>query len=258
MQKQAKAEKCADAEEANREHLVVEAEWARESAALPPYDPVAGGLPAFEGRCAALAAELGGSTAAKMSVWRSARPSEYLLGATVVHTSPCWKVIAYRYLPGTHVASRSGDFVQVVRELRGMHRAGLCHGDVRSRNMVFNGATSHLIDFDYCVLEAHGRLYPPNWNRNIDDGARHAGARAGMPMTRGHDVFALHAVMSLYEAPGAREAWAGVLAAFASPAKDVEGTLTLCIDQLTSLDCELKLLTDKIPRGMQGSGSPEK
>ena len=106
-------------------------------------------------------------------------------------------ILVYPCLPSSLLttAVKGGDFIPVLTQLKELHAEGLCHADIRASNIVFNGNSSCLIDFDYCVREDAGMLYPLSWNVEIPDGERHPNACAGQPIERLHDVFSICAVM---------------------------------------------------------------
>lgn len=141
---------------------------------------------------------------------RRLEPSLNFLGAQIeLQDVPIGKkivsIISYPYIEGSHTAENVAQLVAIARCVLNMHTAGWCHSDVREANMVFTrpAATSCLIDFDFAhnITESSGSdaRYPRNWNTTIDDGARHPGATAGAEVRFEHDVFALHAVMRLYQ-----------------------------------------------------------
>ena len=53
------------------------------------------------------------------------------------------------------------DFKGVCEMLKEMHELGYCHGDVRNNNIVFNGISTHLIDFD--LSGKVGQKYPAGY-----------------------------------------------------------------------------------------------
>eukprot|EP00048_Salpingoeca_helianthica_P002527 m.58024 g.58024 ORF g.58024 m.58024 type:complete len:678 (-) comp12156_c0_seq1:239-2272(-) len=113
-------------------------------------------------------------------------------------------IISYPFIEGSHTAQNAGQLVVIARCVLDMHTAGWCHADIREANMVFThpAAESRLIDFDFARNLSHegaNARYPPNWNPSIDDGKRHPDAKAEETMHFEHDLFALHAVLSLYQ-----------------------------------------------------------
>jgi hypothetical protein len=133
-------------------------------------------------------------------------PSQELLdagmlpNATLEISTPSLSVLAYDYIPGSHVACNSAQFVEAGLQLRSLHRMGYVHGDVRESNIVFSdgGNDARLIDFDFCRKQEDRPVYVSNFNTDIDDGKRHPHADSGSPLQFTHDWFALHAVMLLY------------------------------------------------------------
>jgi hypothetical protein len=105
-------------------------------------------------------------------------------------------VIATPYREGRHYATSPRDFVPVVEHLERLHAAGYVHGDIRCFNMALGPREGGLIDFDLGGKLANGDgantdvlRYPYGYNHAISDGSRLG--RAGMPITKYHDAYAL-------------------------------------------------------------------
>jgi hypothetical protein len=107
-------------------------------------------------------------------------------------------VLEYDYIEGTHEMTTMGQCAALVQALDTLHtRHHLCHGDVRTRNIVFElGNTARFIDYDLCAPT--GWRYTPHYNTAIDDGARHVDAKAGSLLAPAHDWFSLAAVFRLF------------------------------------------------------------
>jgi hypothetical protein len=61
-------------------------------------------------------------------------------------------IIATRYRPGIHVATKPTAFVPIIEALEKLHALGYVHGDIRAFNTVFrdtDGEPGCLIDFDF-------------------------------------------------------------------------------------------------------------
>jgi len=86
----------------------------------------------------------------------------------------------------------------------------MTHNDVRLSNMVFTVTPeeSRLIDFDM----AGRQRYPPRYNHEINDGRRHASARAEEATAVEHDLYAMAKALELYKCDDDSARWQEALA----------------------------------------------
>jgi hypothetical protein len=126
---------------------------------------------------------------------RSPSLSQVYLNSENVVTKNHLSLIRYPCVKGCHAASCVAQFIEVIEQLRQIHKSDMFHGDVRGFNIVF-GMKSTLIDFDF---GGQGKRYPDGFNINIPDAARHPNARGGQRLCGEHDWFAMAAVMKLHE-----------------------------------------------------------
>jgi hypothetical protein len=59
-------------------------------------------------------------------------------------------MVSYRYIPGSHEATRVGQFASLIQQIAKIHDKGIVHGDIRLGNVVFTDSGAELIDFDLC------------------------------------------------------------------------------------------------------------
>ena len=151
----------------------------------------------------------GGSVQLMVKLFRasaaSRRSIEYarLMGVdhVVVNLSNGDKLLVYERVAGKHTPSTVGQVAQTVLHACEVWRLEICHGDVRGRNIVFGQRASKLIDFDMAQKEDGQARYPETYRHGrFRDVQRHNDALAGEVMRRQHDAFALHDVLSRYEA----------------------------------------------------------
>jgi hypothetical protein len=121
------------------------------------------------------------------------------LWKTDCDTSSRLLVITTPYREGRHYATSPLDFVPAVKHLEQLHAAGYMHGDIRCFNTAL-GPDGGLIDFDMGGKlageegqTAKGLTYPRGY-QFVQDGLRLG--RAGEPMKKYHDVYALTQVIT--------------------------------------------------------------
>jgi hypothetical protein len=114
-------------------------------------------------------------------------------------TSSRLLVITTPFREGSHYAAKPLDFVPVVEHLEKLHAKGYVHGDIRCFNVAM-GPDGGLIDFDFGgkLLKGEGETtgslkYPQGYKPGLSDGTRRG--RAGVPITKFHDVYALTRVI---------------------------------------------------------------
>jgi serine/threonine protein kinase len=113
-------------------------------------------------------------------------------------------IISYDKEPGNHAPSFVGHMVQVVQKVAQLHQSKVIHGDLRFSNIVFSDSKadvikSTIIDFDYSrTFDTTNSVYPPNFNRDIDDGYRHDNVAGGAPLMYEHDIAAIQWMCKQY------------------------------------------------------------
>eukprot|EP01094_Clydonella_sp_ATCC50884_P020197 TRINITY_DN4147_c0_g1_i12.p1 TRINITY_DN4147_c0_g1~~TRINITY_DN4147_c0_g1_i12.p1 ORF type:complete len:559 (+),score=63.02 TRINITY_DN4147_c0_g1_i12:758-2434(+) len=131
------------------------------------------------------------------------------MGATMLTSSDergiC--VLKYNWAEGSHEPSVAGSFIKVIEHLNTVHAAEFVHVDIRGANILHNGETGMIIDFDLALkvgtpLEVE--------LLNVSDGKRFA--EKGHPVAYVHDWKALGFIMECYETeshsePAARIEW---------------------------------------------------
>jgi hypothetical protein len=114
------------------------------------------------------------------------------------------QILSYDAALGTHRPSVLGHFTKLLKKLLLMHSQGIVHGDLRFSNVIFSEThsdsppVSTIIDFDYSGL-AGERVYPPQFNLSIDDGARHPDARPNEFLRLEHDISAVKWMCKQYQ-----------------------------------------------------------
>jgi hypothetical protein len=116
-------------------------------------------------------------------------------------------VIKYKFVNGTHFASRASHFQAVAQQIASMHAAGIVHADIRGFNMlhphphtepVHDGILkSRLIDFDLCG-SSRIDTYPPGFASHIKDNMFSRRGRPGEIMMEEDDWCELASVMGYY------------------------------------------------------------
>jgi hypothetical protein len=100
-------------------------------------------------------------------------------------------IIATRYRPGIHVATKPTAFVPIIEALEKLHALGYVHGDIRAFNTVFpdtSGEPGCLIDFDFGG-RAEQAVYPMGYRAALIDGFRVG--EGGEKICIWHDWYAL-------------------------------------------------------------------
>ena len=138
---------------------------------------------------------------------RRGAASHELAGFAEVLKADGLSVIKLDVLPGHHCMSRIEHGVFLINALLAfwgdVDGDPRIHSDIRLSNLLFDDTCCAIIDRDYAGRRSEEREYPANWNREIRDGARHAGAVAHARHALEHDAFAAAAVMKLHEAGAA-------------------------------------------------------
>ncbi len=171
-------------------------------------------------------------------------------------------VIKLSRLPGAHRMSRIEHGVSLVRALEGFwgdQEGDPCiHSDIRLSNLLFDedSGACVIIDRDYAGRRSEEREYPPNWNREIRDGGRDAGASAFQRHELSHDAFAAAAVMRLYvpDSTAAAAAWGAACDHVAAMRLTGACSVLIGLDPRTAL----RLADASLTLDMRGTGSPPK
>ncbi len=160
-------------------------------------------------------------------------------------------VLTYNYIRGSHIAEKSSDFLPILKMLGSLHANQVVHGDIRLSNIVFAGAQSSLIDFDFSGQ--HGvKKYPPGFNLEILDGYRHARAKENAFLELEHDLYALGSLMSVFVATESAETWYAVCKAVSNG--EIEGAIQI----LEQLQIPIMCTNSVIMANFNASGSLKK
>lgn len=114
-------------------------------------------------------------------------------------------IITYKFVNGTHYASRASHFLDIAKSIEAMHKEGVVHGDIRGFNMLhphpdagIGKKESVLIDFDLSG-KAEEDKYPPGYSESVKDNAHDRSGVAGNVMMKSDDWKDLGAVIACYE-----------------------------------------------------------
>jgi hypothetical protein len=133
----------------------------------------------------------------------------YLQAQREIHVDDL-DVISYPLMDGSHHASRIQGFIDIAKELRGLHDKNICHGDIRAYNMLFcTAGPSHLLDFDFAG-QLGSKKYPTGYSKDINDAQRHNNAIAGARLAKEHDCFSLASVMELHACKDGKDTWTSI------------------------------------------------
>ena len=127
----------------------------------------------------------------------------------------------------SQVPNRSHVFLPIIQQLRDMHNAKVCHGDIRLANFVFchtSAKDSKLLDADQISGRRRSKKYPSHYNTNALDARRHPKAVPGATLHYTHDWFSLSAVMKFFEPKKDRfkDIWEEIIEAVRSKATETE------------------------------------
>ncbi|KAI9026765.1 hypothetical protein DFJ74DRAFT_518624 [Hyaloraphidium curvatum] len=120
--------------------------------------------------------------------------------------------VEYPFCKGQHLPGTAAETASAARALAELHAVGFIHGDIRLSNIIFSGSgAAHLIDFD--LAGTVGSPYVSNYNTEVADGVRAAGADSGRRMEFDHDWEALAGTFSKCLKPpeDQRSAWEAAL-----------------------------------------------
>jgi hypothetical protein len=120
-------------------------------------------------------------------------------------------VIRYKYLKGTHVASKVSHFSAIASQIKEMHQQGIVHGDIRGFNMLHpfpdddersnnndSLQESCVIDFDLSGIDGEDK-YPLGHSQVIPETAGKRAGTAGGIMEKSHDWIELERILIDYE-----------------------------------------------------------
>jgi hypothetical protein len=185
----------------------------------------------------------------------------YISGCEVVCQSTDLVVIRYPYLEGTHRPHSVGQWIALLCCVQRLHQGGIVHGDLRLSNAVFSSRSDvvTIIDYDFAGRAGEKR-YPPQFNQDIDDGARARSASAGRCLLFEHDWFAIAAMMKKCHLEQAELRWRQAQELLEAPDHNVDRAIQLLQDcaslSITSLDD--KATASLAVDGGPGTGSPGK
>jgi hypothetical protein len=131
---------------------------------------------------------------------KTAATTHYKLWQVDEETKAHIAVLRYPYVVGSHRPQHREHWLQILKLVDAMHKAGFVHGDILPRNMVFPNtadAPAALIDFDMARKVDDG-FYVQGYNHSAFESVRHENARAGKPMKREHDVHSLAVLSKRY------------------------------------------------------------
>jgi serine/threonine protein kinase len=133
---------------------------------------------------------------------------KFIPGCMTLCESTDLVVIRYPYLEGSHQPRSVGQWIALLRCVQLLHRERIVHGDLRLSNLVFSITSDVVTIIDYDFAGHHeDKKYPPRFNCNIDDGARHRSATAGRALLYEHDWFAVAAMMKLCQPEQEEPRW---------------------------------------------------
>jgi hypothetical protein len=175
----------------------------------------------------------------------SALPALLIEGAKIVASTKDFSLLRYPFINGGHRMVSSAQASDLVKKLGNLHAQGVAMGDIRLSNIIFHdsGAAASFIDFDFSGKPGEKR-YPRGWVCDIDDGKRHADAKAGAILAVQHDTFALSAAFRFFKPQDSKheDDWANALEALTNGSLNGFGTLT-AFDLNNSKLCSLPSFT---------------
>jgi hypothetical protein len=201
---------------------------------------------------------------------------------TVPYPKGSVRIIKYKYVHGTHFASKVSHFQAIAKRIKEMHEAGIVHGDVRGFNMLHplpesSDATgeqqtireSLLIDFDLCGSEED--KYPPGYSERVIENEYHRAGKANQKMKKEHDWYDLASAMAPYCISGfpsdpPNMAWSALCVHFRAknplidPSTDAD-TFLMLIDNFITLHGDISIWISEgrtldWKEELKGTGSP--
>jgi hypothetical protein len=185
-------------------------------------------------------------------------------------------VIKYKFINGTHFASRASHFQAISRCISAMHEAGIVHADIRGFNMLHphpvpvDGGikSSRLIDFDLCGTPGKDK-YPPGYASDVRDNCFSRSGRPGSIMQEIDDWRDLASAMAhykIYDDKTIRKAWEGLWSLFRSNrnqenAVDFAASIDAFIAEHGDVEIELDAAQRMVWEDavlLKGTGSPNK
>jgi hypothetical protein len=194
---------------------------------------------------------------------------------TVAYPRGSVRIIKYKFVNGTHFASKVSHFLQIAKCIEDMHKAGIIHGDVRGFNMlhphpkfvVGQIEMSLLIDFDLCG--SPGDKYPPGYSERVIENQFDRCGSKEENMMMYHDWYELASAMSSYSVgvrgDSLQKAWSELCShalKMTEPSTDAEDFARL-IHQFIKEHGDaniwlLELVEDAWNLAIRGTGSPNK
>jgi hypothetical protein len=132
-------------------------------------------------------------------------------------------ILSYPKISGSHWPSHLKHVFALIQSIQNLSLQFHIHGDIRLFNIVFHSQVCQSFSFyafflsgiiilffhcqddgvsiiDWDLSGSLSDLYPDSYNHDIGpDGTRHPGARAGQPLDRVHDVYALLALLHKFQ-----------------------------------------------------------
>lgn len=118
----------------------------------------------------------------------------YFQELSLVDVGKTYTLLSYNIIEGRLLPTRWEEIESALEIIAKLHSETLVHGDIREGNIIFNGKSSYLIDFDFTAR--CGTLYPSGYNSKIK--GRHETASAGHPREFIHDYFSLICIANEY------------------------------------------------------------
>lgn len=109
-------------------------------------------------------------------------------------------LLKYSYFVGSSEVQYFKQYSGICKMLFEIHSLGYCHGDIRPSNMVFNGDTGYLVDYDLAGKE--NELYPLGYvskQSGNEFRMRHRLAIQKNRMKKDHDIHALKFLMNEFK-----------------------------------------------------------
>jgi serine/threonine protein kinase len=164
-------------------------------------------------------------------------------------------IIRYPFIPGNHLPGNSDAILAAIQSLHRMHSMNIVHGDVKAGNIIFAEEANKSCMIDFCFSGVEGEaVYPSNYRREIEDGARHPEAEPLAVIRREHDIFGFKRVLEFCYPADNQDLvfWKSLLEALS------RASLEPAIALIGTLHKPFYLKTSKQFHGFLGSGAPPK
>jgi hypothetical protein len=208
------------------------------------------------------------------------RPNGAYAPNTVSYPKGSVLVIKYKFVRGTHFASRASHFQEIATCIKSMHKKGIVHADIRGFNMLHpvpgGIEKSCLIDFDLCGSPEEDQ-YPPGYASEVKDNVYPRYGREGSLLEKVHDWCELASVMAHYtigddhvnsmtelrKLRKAKAAWGTLVKKYKSNEGEDAGEFATRIDAFISEhgDVAIEMSSsdrEDLEERMKGTGSPDK